>query len=114
MNTAIIPADGEEARAAEAADYHRQGFSYTSISEQMGIPVKDIIVLVGKHAASALSDDPEVSRRMDIERIELMISSIFTDAASGDREAINTVRQLMADKQRLEDRAPVTTNSLFR
>jgi hypothetical protein len=114
--TDLAPVERSRAElASEALDYRKQGFGYASIADQMGVPVPDVVALVSEAIqASGIDLDPETTRRLDIERLDQMISAIMSDASGGDINAIGTVRALMGDRQRIETRGMPSIADMFR
>lgn len=98
-------ADEQEASSSpqeEAFDYRRQGASYLEIAKAMNIEVAEAIELVSAYIKEIAYDNPYNSKKIDLERIELMMNGIFQSASSGDTESINIVLRLMAERKRLE------------
>jgi hypothetical protein len=100
----IIPEVKTRAELArEAFDYRRQGNSYFEIAEQMRITEDEVVALVNGYLASASVVDPPVhARLLDIDRANLMLSSIFATAAAGDIEAIKVALRLMRHRSALD------------
>lgn len=86
----------------EAFDYRRQGATYFDISQAMGVTVKEAIRLVSEHLKSRGEDHPRITKTLDLERVELMLNSIFQVASTGDIETQKQVLHLMEIRDRLE------------
>lgn len=96
--------DNQEASSPqeEAFDYRRQGASYFEIAKAMSLEVSEVIELVSEYIKGIASDNPYNSKKIDLERVELMMNGIFQAASSGDTESINMVLRLMAERKRIE------------
>lgn len=103
-------------QAEEALDYRRQGYSYAQIAGAMQIPVDRAVSLVADAVRAVKIEPSDRLLTLDIERVELMLASVFPGAAEGDINAINTVLRLMDKREQLQKRTeqPIQTGPVLR
>jgi hypothetical protein len=113
-DVAIVEEKSHAELAEEALDFKRQGHSYSSIAEQMGLSVFDVAALVSESLQTSGELDSSTAAKLDLERIDLMMTAIFTDASNGDWNAIDMVRRLMQDRRSIEARGMPSIAAMFK
>ena len=107
MGNDVVEISNRQELAAEALDYRRQGYSYAAISECMNMPKGEILVLVTEAASALVFENPAHTKAIDIERIELMLTSVFQNAVGGDIGAINMALKLIERRRQLQGQGTI-------
>lgn len=87
---------------AEAMEYRLQAYSFPRIATALNISTSYAYDLVTEGIAELKREPATALLEMHRERLDLMLSAIFNDAASGDREAIAVALRLEESRRRLE------------
>ncbi len=102
LSTDVVETKSRAELAREAVDYRIQGHDLGEIGNQLGVSAEEVVWLVDEGIRALSLENAVQTRLLDIRRIDLMMSSIFSTAASGDIGATAEVRQLMRLRRILE------------
>lgn len=98
------------ATKAEAIELRRRGASYETIAERTGVDAAAARAFVAQAHAATVDDDPEVWRRLDIERSESVRATLLANARNADPVSASAwlafTRWEQAERDRLRDQPP--------
>ena len=101
-NSATSPREAEHRmKIAEALEYRRQGHAYHVIGAQMGISAPYAYELVAEGLHLIVAEPARALFKIEMERLNEMMASVYPNAVSGDIKAIETVLHIMERIDRL-------------
>ena len=85
-----------DAPTGDPLAYRTQGYSDAEIAETLGLAVERVRELIAKALAELPVETPETARKLELMRIDYLLSIVWPSAAGGDHHAISSVIALMA------------------
>ena len=98
--------------ALAALDLRRKGYTHARIAEQLGISQSYVTELLQEAMGRQVDEAADEARRLDLERLDDMLSGVYEAAKDGDIEAINAVMSIMSRRAKmLGYEAPAKTDN---
>ena len=89
------------ANALAALDLRRQGLTHARIGEKLGISQSHVTELLHEAMTRQVDEAAEEARKLDLARLDDLMSGIYKKAVRGDFGAIDSVMAIMARRAKL-------------
>jgi hypothetical protein len=96
-----------------ALDFKRQGATYNEISREMKISVDEAEKLVVEGLAQIRRETVQDRIMLDIDRVNAMMQTLYSNAIGGDSNAISQVTSLMDRRNKLEELVSPVDSEFF-
>jgi hypothetical protein len=88
-------------RRREALDYRRAGYSLQQIADQLDVSVGTIHADIKYGLRAIITPSAEDLLKLQLSRLEDLLSAVYGNAANGDLNSLETARRLISDICRL-------------
>lgn len=89
------------ANALSALDLRRQGLTHAKIAEKLGISHSYVTALLNEAMGRQVDEAAEEARKLDLARLDELMSGVYKKAVKGDAGAIDTVLTIMGRRAKM-------------